>query len=125
MDLEVMDLEVMDLEVMDLEVTERESAAGKRIVVAAAKALGGAAHLASEQGDSAAAQAMYEESVALQRQTGDYSSIGWALTGLGRMALIEGDLARSRGFMRRGPGVPASGRKTYGASLTPLSAWAF
>ena len=82
--------------------TEPERVSEKRIAIAAAKALGGAAHLASEQGDSSAARVMYEESVTIQRQTGDYSTIGWALTGLGRMALIEGDLARARALCEEG-----------------------
>lgn len=57
-----------------------------------AKALNGAAYLATDQGDFTTARAMFEQSLELARQLGDKSGAAHAVYGLGRVALRQEDL---------------------------------
>jgi DNA-binding CsgD family transcriptional regulator/tetratricopeptide (TPR) repeat protein len=63
-----------------------------------AKALFTAGMLAWYQGDHAAAQALHEEGLTLQRQLGDRQGIASALFGLGQVALGQGRYATARGL---------------------------
>lgn len=62
---------------------------------AAAKALYGAATLASTQADTARAIALWQESLALFRAQGDHAGTASALNALGLMALQQGDVDRA------------------------------
>ncbi len=57
-----------------------------------ARALYAAAYLDADQGDFAAAQARYEEGLAISREIGDRQGIAGALGTLGRLAQNRGDL---------------------------------
>jgi non-specific serine/threonine protein kinase len=54
-----------------------------------------AGQLAYEQGDSAEAQALLDECLAMARERGDEEGIGLALTQLGHVAFLEDDLRRA------------------------------
>jgi predicted ATPase/DNA-binding SARP family transcriptional activator len=61
-----------------------------------AKAQACAGFLAQWQGDYAAARALFEQSLAIQRELGDPASIAFSLTGLGQVTLALGDPDRAR-----------------------------
>lgn len=63
---------------------------------ARAKVLTGAGHLAHNQGDYAAARALFEESLALWREIGNKRGIASALNDLGWMAWRQGDYAAAQ-----------------------------
>ena len=63
-----------------------------------AKALHGAANIASRQGDLAAASALHSESLAVRRALGDELGTARSLVGLGTVALTQGDLEGAQRF---------------------------
>jgi predicted ATPase/class 3 adenylate cyclase len=63
---------------------------------ARAKALNGAGRLARQQSDYPAAQALLNESLAIQRQLGDSRGIAMSLNNLGLMAWDQGDYPSAR-----------------------------
>jgi predicted ATPase len=63
-----------------------------------AKALNGAAVLAWMQGDSGAARALFEESLAIERTSGDPWGIAWSVHHLGHVASEQGDYEMARGL---------------------------
>ena len=63
-----------------------------------AKALHGAANIASRQGDLAAASVLHSESLAVRRALGDEPGIARSLVGLGTVALTQGDLEGAQRF---------------------------
>ena len=63
-----------------------------------AKALHGAANLASRQGDMAAASALHSESLAVRRALGDETGTARSLVGLGTVAMTQGDLEDAQCF---------------------------
>lgn len=90
-----------------------------------AGALGVAARLAVELGDTARAEVWYQQSLELARGAGDDLRTAWALHGLGHVALREGKLAEARRrfeeslelFVALGEDAPAGGRLTYLATV--------
>ena len=78
-----------------LRATLSRDTAGSR-TPARARALHGAGILASEQGDYAAAHALYEESLALSRELGDTYTIAHLLNNLGNVAAKQDDYATAR-----------------------------
>jgi tetratricopeptide (TPR) repeat protein len=76
------------------------------------KALTAAGVLAQYQGDIASARALYEESLAIMRISGDQGSIARVLNNLGNVALDQGDLVSARArheeslAIKRGLGDP-------------------
>jgi predicted ATPase/transcriptional regulator with XRE-family HTH domain len=64
-------------------------------IAARARALNTAGQLAFQQGDSAAARPLYEESLAIYRQLADQPGIAMALSSLGRLAGQQQDYARA------------------------------
>jgi len=63
-----------------------------------ARALHGAANLASRQADLAAASALHRESLAIRRALGDELGTARSLLGLGTVALTQGDLEGAQGY---------------------------
>ncbi len=63
-----------------------------------AKALHGAANLASRQGDNAAAAALHNESLTVRRALGDEIGTARSLVGLGTVAMTQGDLKVAQCF---------------------------
>jgi non-specific serine/threonine protein kinase len=61
-----------------------------------AKALDSAGTLARQQGDYAAAQGMYEESLAIWRKLGERHGMGSALNNLGTLTYLRGDYQTAR-----------------------------
>ena len=91
----------------------QNGAAGKRVAMAKAKALDGAGHLAFEQGASAAARALYEESLTIQRQMGDLINSGWALAGLGRIVFLQGDYVEARALFEESLAIRRQARDQW------------
>jgi predicted ATPase/class 3 adenylate cyclase len=77
---------------------------------ARAKALLGAATLASIQDDPDSARALAEESLALSRERGDGNAVAGALNALGLMALQQGDVERASVLFEQGV---AASRETH------------
>ena len=65
-------------------------------MAARAKALKAAGTAASQQGDSAAARSLYEESRGILRELGDKPGIAALLNNLGLLAMYQNDLAAAR-----------------------------
>ncbi len=70
-----------------------------------AKALNSAGALAQHQGDSAAAQAYYEESLAILRQVGNPTFIAAILGNLGTLAYRKSDYRAARGLMEESTAI--------------------
>jgi predicted ATPase/class 3 adenylate cyclase/Tfp pilus assembly protein PilF len=65
-------------------------------MVARAKVLAGAGHMAHNLGDYAAARTLFEEGLTLWREIGDQQGTATSLNDLGWVALIQGDCAVAR-----------------------------
>ena len=63
-----------------------------------AKALHGAANLASRQADLAAAAVLHRESLAIRQALGDEPGVGRSLLGLGTVAMNQGDLESAQRY---------------------------
>jgi non-specific serine/threonine protein kinase len=64
-----------------------------------AKALHGAAQLAWQQGELAAARTLYEEALRVSREAGDRRLVAMSSRGLGTVAFIQGNLAAARSLL--------------------------
>jgi predicted ATPase/DNA-binding XRE family transcriptional regulator len=71
---------------------------GAELAAPRAKALGGAAVLAREQGEYGECAALSEASLALSRAVGDKRVSAWNLAGLGMIATLHGDYSRAAGL---------------------------
>ncbi len=89
---------------------------------ARAKALNGAAVLARNQSDYAAARALAQESLAIKRELGDLQGIASSLSNLGTLALSQGDYAAARPFYQESLDIERSlgNRQGITASLIGL-----
>ena len=88
----------------------REGAAGFEALAIRSKALSGAGNLARNQGDYAAARALYEESLTLFRQLGDQRGIAESLEGMAGVASGLNQMERAAQLW----GAAASLRETIG-----------
>src|SRR5262249_22780676 len=67
-----------------------------------AKALSWAGDLAADQGDVAAARALYEEGLAIGRELEEKQVIAWSLFGLGAAARDQGEMAAAGSLFGEG-----------------------
>ena len=103
---------------------ESRGGAGHSGTSARAKALNGAGNLAWAQADHAGAQALFEESLTLARESGDQRGTAHALGNLGNVAYNQGDYAEAREAVRGGPDDLAARSGTSRASPTRWATWA-
>jgi predicted ATPase len=97
-----------------------------RPTAARAKALVGAAHMARDSGDAAAARVRAEEALALYRKLGDPHGTAHSTLWLGSAVADEGDFPRARRlFEESGRLFRELGDRSYALFATRMVAWMF
>ncbi|HVG34946.1 MAG TPA: protein kinase, partial [Pyrinomonadaceae bacterium] len=86
-----------------------------------AKALHGAAQLAWQQGELAAARILYEEALRLSRKAGDRRLVAMSSRGLGTVAFIQGNLAAARPLLEESLAVCREINDTRGVSTSLIT----